>query len=213
LILVSTNNPPGSATVSVDGRVISARRLDTAVTALRLGNLPGGDHLIKVTAENAVSAYANFLRPMTNAAYLQRFCVETSSREMHFRYVKRQAGLESLVLRIFSPIAADTRPFKVNLRLRPSASAGSGPFAEVTFLEREAWITPGSLGQTWLVAAEPAQLDGGQTVFFPVGADVPPGEHDLEVRISASSSRWLSLSRAIPGIAEKLEITSTRAVY
>ena len=213
LILVSTNSPPGSATVSVDGRVISARRLDTAVTALRLGNLSGGDHLIKVTAENAVAAYANFLRPMTNAAYLQRFCVETSSREMHFRYVKRQAGLESLVLRIFSPIAADTRPFKVNLRLRPSASTGSGPFAEVTFLEREAWITPGSLGQTWLVAAEPAQLDGGQTVFFPVGADVPPGEHDLEVRISASSSRWLSLSRAIPGIAEKLEITSTRAVY
>jgi hypothetical protein len=212
LILVSTNSSPGSATVSVDGHVISSRRLDTPVIALRLGSLPAGDHLIKVAADNAVSAYANFLRPITNAAYLQRFCVETSSREMHFRYVKHQTGMEALVLRIFSPIAAGARPFKVNLRLRPSTSAGSGPFAEVTFLEREAWVTPGSLGTTWLVGATPAQLDGGQAVFFPVGADVPPGEHELEVRISASSTRWLSLSRTTPGIAEKLEITSTRAV-
>jgi hypothetical protein len=213
LILISTNTPSGSATVSIDGRTILTRRLDTPVSALRLGNQAVGEHTLSVSADSPVSAHANFTGSATNASYLQRFCVETSSNSLQFRYVKRLAGTESLVLRVYSPLSAAPQPFKVWLRLKPSVPADPGPFPEVTLLEREAWVTPGSLGNTWLVAATPAQLDDGRPLYFPVGTDVPPGEHQLEVIINAPSPRWLSLSRTTPGIAERLEITSTRAAY
>ena len=213
LILVSTNNPLGSVRISIDGQLILTRRLETPVSALRLGNLTVGGHVLSVTADCPVSAYVNFLGSAPNAGYLQRFCVAASSDVLHFRYVKREAGTEALVLRVFSPIMADSRPFQVRLRFKPSVPAGSGPFPEITLLEREAWITPGASGQTFLVAAAPAQLDDGQPVFLTLGADVPPGEHEIEIALSASSPRWLSLSRTTPGLTEKLEVTASRVVY
>jgi len=45
-------------------------------------------------------------------------------------------------------------------------------------------------------------------VVFPVGPDVPPGAHELEVTVVAPSARWFTLSRTTPGLAEKVELTS-----
>jgi hypothetical protein len=213
LMLVFTNGTPGSATVSVDGQVLLDQRLETPVAAVRLGALSAGEHELSIRANGPVAAFLNFLRSETDAARLQRFCTMASSNTLSFPYVKRDAGTEVLVLRIFSPVTARPEPFDVRLRLRTAATRGIGPFPELTLMEREATISPLPAGNTWLVAAAPAQLDDGAPVFFPVGPDLPPGRYDLEVRVAAESPRWLSLSRTTPGLAETLKLTSQHRTH
>ena len=126
---------------------------------------------------------------------------------MSFPYVKRQGAPELLVLRVFSPPTTNPQPFQVCLKAQTSAPRGIGPFPELTFLERQAQVTPGPAGRTCLVATTEAGLDDGQPLFFPLGSDLPPGEYRIEVQVASSSPRWVSLSRTTPGLAEKLSLT------
>ncbi len=142
LVLVSDDPGQGSASIRIDGRTLLDARLDAPVTAIRLGNLSIGEHSLHIAANNPIAAYVNFLEAATNAAYIQRFCVEASATPLRFRYEKRQPGEEVLVLRIFSPLEAEPKPTKAYLKLKPSVPSGVGPFADLTFLEREAVITP-----------------------------------------------------------------------
>jgi hypothetical protein len=212
LMLISTNESPGSATVTMDGQTLFDNSLEAPVTQVRLGNLTVGEHELSIRASSPISAYLNHLESATNATYLQRFCVMASSNALHFPYVKRLETAEVLVLRVFSPEGTNPQPFQVHLKLKPAAPRGIGPFSELTLLEREAWVTPDPAGRTRLVAAPPAQLDDGQSLFFRVGSDLPPGQHELEVAIVAASPRWLSLSRTTPGLTEDLRLTSKRRV-
>jgi hypothetical protein len=212
LMLVCTNGPPGSATVNVDGRTLLDNRLETPVTEVRLGYLTAGPHELSIRASRPVLAYLNDVEPTTNAAYLKRFCTMTSSNLLSFPYLKRQTDAEILMLKVFSPSAPNPHPFNVHLKLKTATPRGVGPFSQLTFLEREAQVTPCPVSRTWLVASSPAQLDDGQPLFFPVGQDLPPGPYVLEVRIAAASPRWLSLSRTTPGLAEKLNLTSQHRV-
>src|SRR5262249_35750400 len=141
------------------------------------------------------------------------YCTISSSNALSFHYAKVQTNDEVLVLRIFSPAAASPQPFEVRLKLRSANSRGLGPFPSITFLEREAMVTPCPAGHTWLVADATAQLDDGQPVFFPIGPDLPPGQYEVQVKIAAASPRWLSLSRTTPGLAEQLKLTSEQKIY
>lgn len=212
LMLISTSEAPGSATVMVDGRTLVDQPLETAVTQIRLGYLSIGEHRLNVEANRPVSAFMNHLESTSPAAYLQRFCVMANSNALRFPYLKRQEGAEVLVLRVFSPAETNTQSFQVRLKLTPATTRGIGPFPELTLLEREVWVTPNPTRRTRLVAATPSQLDDGQPVYLRVGSDLPPGEHELEVTVLTDSPRWLSLSRTTPGLAEKLELSSKRRV-
>lgn len=212
LMLISENGSPGSATVTVDGHTLLDNVLEAPVTQIRLGVLAVGEHEVQVRAASPVSAYMNYLESATNAAYLQRYCVMATSNVLRFPYLKRDPDVEVLVLRVFSPVETNAAPFAVHLKLKPAGSRGTGPFPELTLLEREAWVTPNPVSRTRLVAATPARLDDGQPVFLRVASDVPPGLHELLVTVAATSPRWLSLSRTMPGMAEKLELSSNRWV-
>jgi hypothetical protein len=212
LMLICSNESPGSVKVKVDGHTLFDNALEAPVTQVRLGNLSVGEHELMVSASGPVSAYLNCLESATNAAYLQRFCVMASSNALQFPYLKRDANEEVLVLRVFSPVQTNPQPFDVHLKLKPSTPRGMGPFAELTLLERKVRVTPNAAGRTRLVAANGAPLDDGQSVFLPVGPDLPVGRHELEVAVVAASPRWLSLSRTTPGLAEKFELTSKRRV-
>jgi hypothetical protein len=212
LMLIAAGESPGSTTVTVDGQTLFEGALATPVTQVRLGYLSVGEHQVQVSASSPVSAYLNHVESPTNATWLQRFCVMASSNTLHFPYWKREAGAEVLVLRVFSPVEPEPQPFEVHLKLKPGTPRGIGPFSELTVLEREACVTPNPVSRTRLVAAAPAQLDDGQSVFLRVGSDLPPGRHELEVAVLGSSPRWLSLSRTTPGLAEKLELNSKRRV-
>jgi len=212
LMLVSSNGSPGLTTVTLDGQALLDHSLEAPVTQVRLGNLAVGEHELCVRADNPVSAYLNHVDSATNAAYLQRFCVMATTNLLRFPYMKRDPNAELLVLRVFSPVETNPQPFEVHVTLKPGGPRGIGPFSELTLLEREARVTPNSVSQTRLVAVTPAQLDDGQPLFLRVGSDLPPGQHELQVAIVATSPRWLSLSRTTPGLAEKLELTSKRRV-
>jgi hypothetical protein len=213
LVLVFTNGIAGPATVTVDGQVLLDNRLEAPVTAVRLGSLPTGEHTLTIASGGSVSAYLNYLDSSADAAYLQRFCTLASSNALTFPYQKREADAEVLVLRIFSPLASGPQPFDVHVKLKGEPQRSLGPHSELTFLNREAQVTPGPVGRTWLVAGATAQLDDGQAVFFPVGPDLPPGQYELEVKIAAASPRWISLSRTTPGLAEKLKLSSQHSLY
>jgi len=218
LMLVSTNGSPGRATVTVDGQTLLDNRIESPVTAVRLGSLKSGEHKLTITATSPVFAYLNHLESATNAAYLQRFCVLTSNNTISFPYMKRQWDTEMLVLKVFSPVGA-LQPFKVQLELKSATPRGIGPFSELTFLEREAQVTPTSISRTWLVASigspQESQLNDGEPIFFPIGTDLPPGRYNLKVKISGGpqqSARWLSLTRTTPGLAEKLKLTTQNTI-
>lgn len=212
LILVSSNETCGTAAVSVDGQTLLSARVETPVTELHLGILKVGEHELKIITSRPATAYLNYVGSTANAALQQRFCLLASSNVLCFPYLKRQTNAELLVLRVFSPPAAKPEPYQVHLKLQTAAPRGIGPFPDLTFLEREALVTPGPVGRTCLVATTAAGLDDGQPVFFPMGSDLAPGEYRLEVRVAAASPRWLSLSRTTPGLAEKLSLTSEHRV-
>jgi hypothetical protein len=117
------------------------------------------------------------------------------------------------VLKLFSPATTNPQPFEVRLNLKATKPRGLGPFPEITFLEREAQVTPNADRHTWLVANATAQLDDGQPVFFPIDEDLPPGDYQIEVKVAADSPRWLSLSRTTPGVAEKLKLTLQQKLF
>jgi hypothetical protein len=214
LMLVADGESRGTATITLNGQTLFNSPLLSPVTQIRLGNLTVGEQRISVRADQPLTAYVNYLEPATSAAYLQRFCLRASTNVLRFPYVKRQAGEEMLVLRIFSPVETNPQPFEVRVKLKPSAPRGLGPFSEVTLLEREARVVPGANGRTRLVAAASAHLDDGRPLFVIVGSDFPPGRHELEVAMGSADSgnRWLTLSRTTPGLAEKLRLTSERRV-
>jgi len=195
--------------VILDGQTVLDSRLETPVSELHLGALKAGDHVLNILCSAPASAYVNYVATITNAAtYLQKFGIMASSNVLEFPFVKQQAGPELMVLRVFSPLGArPPRPFRVHLRLKTDMPRAMGPYDEITFLEREAEVTPGSVSQTLLVAANLAQLDEGQPLFVPLGPDLPPGPYTLEVTVSAESARWLYLSRTTPGLAEKLALS------
>jgi hypothetical protein len=209
-MLVSDAGSPGLAKVTVNGQVCADSFFDAPVNQIRLGDMPVGEHALCIQASQPVSAYLNYLESTTNAAYLQRFCVMAGSNVLHFPYSKRETETEVLVLRVFSPVELEPQPFTVHLKLKPAASRGIGPYSELTLLEREVRVTPNAVSRARLVAVTPAQLDVGQPLFIPIGPDVPPGQHELEVTIAATTPRWLSLSRTTPGVTEKLEFASQR---
>jgi hypothetical protein len=213
LMLVFTNGTGGSASVSLDGQTILDMRFQSPVTAVQLGNLRAGEHRLRISASAPVQAYVNNLESATNTAYLQRYCTMASSNVLSFAYTKQRADSELLVLRIFSPVTTNPQPYEVRFKLKPSVPPRVGPFPALTFAERKADVTPGAVGQTWLVSGTPALLDEGEPVFFPIGPDLPPGRYQVEVRVTAPSVRWLSLSRTTPGVAEKLRLSTPQHVY
>lgn len=207
LVLVFTNGTRGTATVRVDGQTLLDSRVEAPVSEVHLGDLKVGEHRLNITVTSPALAYLNYVDAGTNTAFLQRFCLMASSNVLSFPYVKRQAVPELLVLRVFSPSVTNPQPFQVCLKAQTSSPRGIGPFPDLTFLEREAQVTPGPAGRTCLVATTAAGLDDGQPLFFPLGSDLPPGEYKIEVQVAASSLRWVSLSRTTPGLAEKLSLT------
>ncbi len=209
LVLAFEQVNGGSAKVVLDGKTVLDGRLDGAVSELRLGEVTVGEHALKIQAEAPLSAYLNCLDPgrPQGPTLLNRFCVMGSSNLLTFPYVKRQSGPEVLVLRVFSPVVSNgPGPFDVRLALKGAPPRALGPFDELTFFERAARITPGSEPRSWVVAAAHSRLDEGWPVFFPVGADVPPGQYTLEIILGSDSPRWLSLSRTTPGVAETLAL-------
>lgn len=213
LMLIFTNRSSGSVTVTLDGQTVLDNRLDTPVTAVRLGDVNAGEHRLSISATRPVSAYLNCVEGATNTAYLQRFCTIATSNVLAFNYVKRQADAEFLVLWVFSPVTTNPQPFAVRLRLKTATPAGIGPFSQLTFTERDAQVTPGRVSGTWLVAGAPAQLDEGEPVFFPIGPDLPPGPYRIEVSVAGASPHWLTLCRTTPGLAEKLKLTTQQNLY
>jgi hypothetical protein len=214
LILACADGVPGPTDVSLDGKSIFSNHLDAPIACLRLGNLKVGEHDLIIHAGSPVSAYLNYLESAGPPAFLQRFCVMTSSNVLSFPYVKRQPGIEGLVLRVFSSQETTCSPsFKVHLKLKTVAPRGVGPFTDLTFLEREAQVTPGPMLQNSLIADGPTSLDAGQPVFFPIGSDLPPGDYKVEVTVAAATPHWLSLSRTTPGLSEKLNLTLQRPLY
>jgi hypothetical protein len=213
LVLVFSNGVCGAATVSIDGQTLLDNRVNAPVTEVRLGALKAGEHELSINVTSPASAYLNDIASATNAAFLQRFCLMASSNALFFPYLKRQTNAELLVLRVFSQVAGTPQPFQVHVKVQTTIARGIGPFADLTFLEREAQVTPGPGGRTCLVATAAAGLDDGQPLFFPMGSDLSPGEYKLEVRVASSSPHWLSLSRTTPGLAEKLSLTSQPRTY
>ena len=209
LMILYTGTLPGSSRITINGVTTLETPLLSPVTRLRLGSLDVTHHRLKVDVDGRASAYLNHVAEGASAAYLQRFCLQGSSNVLTFPYLKRQVGREVLALNVFSPVEPDPQPFRVLLRLKPGEPCRLGPFPELTVLEREARVTPNPDGRAWLVSAAAAELDAGRLVFLPVESDVPPGLHELELQILASTPRWVSLSRTTPGFSPTLKLAST----
>jgi hypothetical protein len=206
LVLVFTNESPGTAKVSVDGHTRFENRIEAPVTEISLGQLKPGAHELTIFAAGAPAAYVNYIETTNTAAYLQRFCLTASSNSLSFPYLKRDANSELLVARVFSPGTTNPESFEINVKLKSPGPRGTGPFPALTFMERQARVTPGQTGRPRLVAAADPLLDEGQPLFLPMGPDLPPGLYELELKVKASGARWVSLSRTTPGVAEKLSL-------
>jgi hypothetical protein len=210
LMLVSSNEAPDFVQIKLDGQPLLDTPLEAPVTRVSLGHVSVGEHTLWIAARQPVDAYLNHIESYTHPAYLQRFCITTGPDPLRFPYVKQSPSEETLALRIFSPAEAEPEPFKVGVELKSDKQRGLGPFPNLTLTKREAWITPNPVSRVRLVAGTPSALDDGQTLFIPVGTDMPPGQYEIEVTVSAPSPRWLSLSRTTPGLAEQLEFVSKR---
>ncbi|MCS7337183.1 MAG: hypothetical protein NZ739_02960 [Verrucomicrobiae bacterium] len=207
LIVFCTNEPGPRVSVSLNGQTVFDGLVPGSVAELRLGRLAPGGHELCVAAPESVYAYVNYLDVFPTPAYWRRFCAAATTNTIWFTYKKESADTELLVLRIFSPLQANTKPYQVRVKLHVESPRQPGPFPEVTFLEREAYVTPVQSGRASMVSVPPYQLDEGQAVFVPVGPDVPPGQYELEVHLDAVLPRWVLLSRVTPGVAEKLVVT------
>ncbi len=202
LVLVCTNGSPWSVTVTLDRQKVFENRIETSVAEISLGEIEVGAHELNVATTRSALAYLNYLQDTNPVAYLQRFCLAAFSNTLSFPYQKRDPDTELLVARIFSLAESNPQPFEVSMTLKSPTPRGVGPFPDLTFMERRAKVTPGTPGQTYLMAANTAQLDDGQPLFFPINPDVPPGRYQLELTVNSASPRWLSLSRTTPGLAE-----------
>jgi hypothetical protein len=134
--------------------------------------------------------------------HMLRFGCHLSDEGLNVDYTKRSDGDETLSMRFFCPFG-ETRRAVMRVRLMAHAPSGPGPLQGFTVLDRSFSIRPSELGPFPILNTPNKNVDGGQSLFFPIHGDIPPGRYRVRVDVEEGAGGYVVFSRILPGIHEE----------
>ncbi len=203
LIFRRAEAAPLAARLTLDGRVHDELRLVGRVGRWRLPPLPAAAATqvarVRIDAEAPVQWFINqaeFAAP----EYQVRLAARVPVAGLSFPYRKESAAAEPLSGAVY--VAAGAR-MGLQVRILGPAATGAGPQRDWTFRDRRynLRIDPGA-PIVVLDGTTPA-LAGGQRFVVPLGADLPPGDYRIELRVAdgteVATEAYATLARLTPG--------------
>lgn len=214
LLWVAPDDTPFSATLYVDGRPVHRFGGHGRHGETRLPPLAAGSHTLRLALEGATQArfFVNLARPGTDS-YILRLATRLGTG-VSFDIERRSRGEETITARLFQPAAWQGRTHLI-ARLEGPAPAPLTPLPGWRFDERHIDVRPDPSWAAPIFDTRGERSDAGQPVFIQIPEGAPPGRYRLHVRLESGPAGYLSVSRIVPGLAERRRIfeeTEVRSV-
>ena len=165
---------------------------------LTLPAMSSGQNRIRVQAPPGIRVYLNQVvskRP----DHMLRFANRIDAGGLSFDFRKQTAGEENLSLKLFSPYG-EPEPSVFRVSLEPATDRSIGPYEKLSLPERKFIVSPPENGpKVPVMQSETGFVSRGQTFFYPLGDDLPPGQYRVNIELVSGPGGYLQMYRVLPG--------------
>lgn len=187
----------------LDGRPWLDTQVGAASGMLTLPAVAVGEHRLRVEHDGEVELLMDGVAG-DGAGHLRQLALKLGGKPLRFLYDKQSAGEELLSLRIHGPERLDGEQ-RIRLRIEGLPERSGGPYAEWSLAQRDYRLREAHGEPVALIGAN-RRLDGGNRLFIPLGADLPPARYRLVITLEEGPGGYLLLSRSRPGLAARREV-------
>lgn len=209
LLYLENPSPVTEARVVIDGQVHWRGALAGARGEVSLPSVPVGASRLRLDC-GAVKGYLNYLReaPATGEQQFSKMmALRLTDRALLFEYPKASAGEEVVSFKLFAPLGAEM-PTEVRVRVGGVPRDRLDPASGLTLSDRLYTVWPAGGDAVAVLHESAAVLDEGQSFYFPLAEDLPPGPYPIRFQVLSGPAKYLLVYRTLPGSAP-----SERRVY
>lgn len=197
LLYLRPERGPARIALSVDGTSILDESVGARRGVLRLPPVATGPRIFRAEAPEGATIWINEALPSEDAL-LRRRAIRLRPGRTVFEIDKTAPGEEMLAIAIYgNPGQVRRQTIEVSIE---EGRRDPGPHDSWTVLDRryDVRFTPEPADATVLGSDEMAGPE--RDLFFPLGADLPPGRYRLAVMLPEGPELYLSLTRTTPGL-------------
>lgn len=199
LLFVRDTDEPAILDVMVDGRKLYAGWLAAGRGEIVLPPLDLQPHDLKIAFPGKARFYLSNLAP-GGQAYLLRLGNLLDKKGISFFYDKKTDEEEIISARLHVPAAFALRPVLLEVGITGPQVPPDAPRMSWTPFQRRYVVEPYGGSPLPVFQAGDLNLDGGQTMFIPLGNDLAAGRYQITFNLQGAREGYLILYRLIPGI-------------
>ncbi len=188
---------PFQLQIDVDGQTHVTRHLTGRIGRIELPPLAVGAHTLTVGTDEPVHVFMN-ARRSGREGYLLRFASRLTSRGLQFAYTKQAPEDETLSMMVAFQAAGKQR-FAFTVELSGSRLRDGGPFEQRSIVKRRYSLRADRNGPVYVLNTSEPTLQTWQTCFFPLHADISPGNYRVNIKAEEGFEGYLLFYRVTPG--------------
>lgn len=200
LIFLRPTDEPFNLRVELDGQEVIGEQLTGRRGELRLPTVSAGKHTLRIVTSTQAKWLINYAGAGSET-YTRRLAYRLDQEQLHFRYEKESSDEEVLSVRLQMPakVSGPTR-VRVSVKSAGNNNDTEGPVSDFTALEREFEVYPNLEAPLAPVLGTQDQwVERGQTLFLPLGSDLPAGVYPITIWIEGDQRGYLTLYRIKSG--------------
>jgi hypothetical protein len=177
----------------------------------RSGDIPvtpitTGFHKVRLEAPPGIRLFINKTDASQGDLYYQRLAYVMDSRPLSIQYHKTSPG-ENLSFRLFSPFGA-AKEVSLEVKVSGIKRHTDIPLKNWTLSHRVYSVRPAGKesGPVPVLRTLNEKVDKGESLFLPLGEDVPTGIYNINLRFKGPKGYYLLIYRVVPGSFEDSRI-------
>jgi len=191
----------------LDGQLYYRGRLAGTDGEVSLPDMAVGHHRVRIESDKGIAFYLNYNKPISGSL-LKRASNRFDGRPLQMMYTRGNHAKETLAMRLYTPQGESSRSI-IRVRMDMPADRVVGPVRSWSFINRRFDIRSETLeGHSARVAAYRRDTTNlGQAFSIPIAENIPPGSYTLHISLEQGSGGYLLLSRIVPGLADKRDVS------